>query len=206
MRVIVPSVAVTTTDLVPLGVVINVGTESVAVAGNEFTELGVIEQVIPDGQPEATARATVPLYPPEAANESVYVAVPPAPALCEVGEALIEKSGPTYGVTVRLTSAVRVFVPSDADTVNVEVPVNPLVEVAMEKVTLAGNELTDVEGDPSNAQVAPVGQGVLGERTSVTVPPYPVSAVKESVYEAVLPALTLCEAGEALIEKVGPVE
>ena len=66
-----PSVAVTTIDDVPLGVVIAVDTESVAVAGKEFTELGVIVPVASDGRPEVTVRLTVPLYPPEALKESV---------------------------------------------------------------------------------------------------------------------------------------
>jgi len=88
-------VAVTTTDVVPPGVVMSVGTERVAVAGNELTEFGATEQVTLDGQPEVTVRVTVPLYPPEEVNESVYVAVLPAPTLCEGGEAPIEKSGPT---------------------------------------------------------------------------------------------------------------
>jgi hypothetical protein len=99
-----------------------------------------------------------------------------------------------------------VYVPSEADVVSEVVPVYPLVEVATEKVTLAGNELTGVDGDPLKVQVAPVGQGVLDERVSVTVPLYPVSAVRESVYEAVLPALILCEVGgRTAIWKSGPV-
>lgn len=102
-----PSVAVTTIDEVPLGVVIKVDTESVAVAGYELTEFGVIVPVAPDGRPEVTERLTVPLYPPKAAKERVYDVEPPAPTLCEVGEALIEKSDPTTA-----ESSMKVVLPS----------------------------------------------------------------------------------------------
>jgi len=78
----------------PLPVVIRVGTESVALLGNELTELGVIVGVTPGGAPEITVRLTVPLNPPEAAKLSVYKAVLPAPTLCEGGVAVIEKSTP----------------------------------------------------------------------------------------------------------------
>jgi hypothetical protein len=62
-------------------VVINVGTDSVAVLGNVFTELGVMVHVTPGGAPEVTLRLTVPLNPPEAPMLRVYDAVFPAPIL-----------------------------------------------------------------------------------------------------------------------------
>jgi hypothetical protein len=86
-------VPVTTTEYVPL-VVIRVGTASVEVLGNVFTEFGETVQVTPDGHPEVTLRLTVLLKPPELAKLSVNEAVPPAPMLCEVGVAEMEKSGP----------------------------------------------------------------------------------------------------------------
>ena len=89
-----PFVAEATTDAVPLGVVIEVWMESVAVAGYELTEVGDMVHVPPGGHPEVTARLTVPLYPKDEDNERVYEAVLPAPTLCEAGEALMEKSGP----------------------------------------------------------------------------------------------------------------
>ena len=92
---------------VPL-VVINVGTESVALPGNELIEFGVIVGVTPGGLPEVTLRLTVPVNPPDAARLSVNEAVAPAPTVCELGEALIEKSGPD-GVA---ESSVNVVLPS----------------------------------------------------------------------------------------------
>jgi hypothetical protein len=85
-----PLVAVTTTDNVPL-VVMSVGTMSVAVPG-VLIELDETVHVTPDGQPEVTLRLTVPLNPPPAVMVRVLEAVPPAPMLCEVGEALMVKS------------------------------------------------------------------------------------------------------------------
>jgi hypothetical protein len=80
--VIVPSVAVTSTEVVPPGVVIRVGTDrAIALFGNELTELGLTLHVTPEGQPAVTERLTVPVYPPIAANERVYVAVLPAATL-----------------------------------------------------------------------------------------------------------------------------
>ena len=73
---------------------IRVGTESVAEPGNVLIVLGVMVHVTPGGAPEVTLRLTVPLNPPEAAKLSVKEAVAPAPTLCELGEGLIEKSGP----------------------------------------------------------------------------------------------------------------
>lgn len=86
-------VAVTTMLNVPL-VVINVGTESVAVLGNELIEVGLTVEVTPGGLPDVTLRLTVPVNPPKAARLSVKVALTPAPTLCEPGEAVIEKSTP----------------------------------------------------------------------------------------------------------------
>jgi len=87
--------------------VIRVGTESVAVPGNVLIVLGVIVQVTPGGAPEVTLRLTVPLNPPKAFKVRVNDAVLPAPTLCEVGDALIEKSGP--GVA---ESSMNVVLPS----------------------------------------------------------------------------------------------
>lgn len=72
-------------------------------------------------------------------------------------------------------------------------------------MTLAGKVFTVGEG--VNVHVAEDGQGVLGDRDRVTVPLYAPIAVKESVYDAVFPAVTLCELGEALSAKfAGPLE
>jgi hypothetical protein len=49
-------------------------------------------QVTLDGQPEVTARLTVPLNPLPAVTVRVLEAVPPATILSEVGKALIAKS------------------------------------------------------------------------------------------------------------------
>ena len=86
---------------------IRVGTESVAVPGNVLIVLGVIVHVTPGGAPEVTLRLTVPLNPPEAAKLSVKEAVAPAPTLCELGEGLIEKSGPATA-----ESSMNVVLPS----------------------------------------------------------------------------------------------
>jgi hypothetical protein len=51
--------------------VIKVEIESVAVAGNTFTEFGVIVAVAPDGRPEVTVRLTVPANPPDEDKESM---------------------------------------------------------------------------------------------------------------------------------------
>jgi hypothetical protein len=62
-------------------------------------------QVTPEGQPEVIASVTVPLKPPPAARFRVDEAVPPAPMLCEVGDAVIVKSlagGPVEYVIRRL--------------------------------------------------------------------------------------------------------
>ena len=85
-----PLVAVTTTGNVPL-VVMSVGTVSVAVP-EVFIEVGVTVHVTPDGHPEVMLRLTMPLNPPPAVTVKVLEAVPPAPILCELGEALIVKS------------------------------------------------------------------------------------------------------------------
>jgi hypothetical protein len=71
-----------------------VGTESVDEPGKELIESGVTVHVTPEGQPDVTLRLTVSVNPPAAARFSVNEAVLPAPTLCEVGEAVIEKSGP----------------------------------------------------------------------------------------------------------------
>jgi len=99
-------VPVTTTEYVPL-VVICVGTLSVAVP-DVVMELGETEQVTPDGQPEDTLRFTVPLKPLPAVTDIVLVAVPPAPTLCPLGEALNEKSlegGPEAALNVARAAA-----------------------------------------------------------------------------------------------------
>ncbi len=93
------------------------------------------------------------------------------------------------------------IVPSEADIVNDVVPVYPVSEVSTEKVTLAGKEPTVFDG--VNEQVAPDGQ--LERRLSVTVAPYPPVEAKLSVYDAVVPAPTLWDDGDALIVKSGPV-
>jgi hypothetical protein len=69
-----------------------VGTESVEEPGKEVIESGVTVHVTPEGQPDVTLRVTVSVNPPAAARFSVNEAVFPAPTLCEVGEAVIEKS------------------------------------------------------------------------------------------------------------------
>ncbi len=83
--------AVTTTGNVP-EVVIRVGTVSVAELGYVLIEVEERVQVTPEGQPEVIASVTVPLKPPPAARFRVDEAVPPAPMLCEVGDAVIVKS------------------------------------------------------------------------------------------------------------------
>jgi len=50
--------AVTVTEVVPLGVVIRVGTLSIAVP-EPLTEFGPTVQLTPEGQPDVTARFTV---------------------------------------------------------------------------------------------------------------------------------------------------
>ena len=72
--------------------VMRVGTESVAEPGYEVIEFGVTVHVSSTGQPDVTLRLTVSLNAPAAARFSVNEAVLPAPTLCEVGEAVIEKS------------------------------------------------------------------------------------------------------------------
>jgi len=84
-----PLVALTSTVNVPL-VVVSVGTVNVAVP-DALMEFGEIEHVTLAGQPEVMLRVTVPLKPPPAVTVKVVEAVPPAPILCAVGEALIAK-------------------------------------------------------------------------------------------------------------------
>jgi hypothetical protein len=69
-----------------------VGTESVDEPGKELIESGETVHVSSTGQPDVTLRLTVSVNPPAATKFNVNEAVLPAPTLCEVGEAVIEKS------------------------------------------------------------------------------------------------------------------
>jgi hypothetical protein len=107
-----PLVAVTTTGKVP-DVVIWVGTVNVAVVvyGLEIGD-GNAVQVTPGGQPEVTERLTAPLNPPPAVTVKVLEAVPPAPMLCEVGEALITKpagGGPETALNAAMQPSYSLF-------------------------------------------------------------------------------------------------
>lgn len=101
-----PLVAVTTTGNVP-EVVISVGTVSVDVVEyGEEIEVGLTVQVTLGGQPEVTESETVPANPPPATTDKVLNAVPPAPMLCIVGEALSVKSA-GGGAVVALNVAIH---------------------------------------------------------------------------------------------------
>lgn len=61
-------------------------------AGGRGNDVGFSVQVVFDGQP-LTLRATVPLYPLSGLAVTVYVVLPPCTTVCELGEAVSEKSG-----------------------------------------------------------------------------------------------------------------